>query len=127
MREIKFRAWRKKCGFAWFRLGNNPVWNGEYNENHGYYFTSIEGVDAIDQFTGLQDKNGVDIYEGDIVRISNGSINGSYWFEKNRLIKFQKAAFNVPVFCIGEKQTRTHWCEVIGNIHENPELLEAGE
>jgi uncharacterized phage protein (TIGR01671 family) len=78
---------------------------------------------TIGQFTGLRDKNGKEIYEGDIVKICNGSINGRPWMDKNKVIAYKEGFFNLPLYCIGEEEDSTHWCEVIGNIHENPELL----
>ena len=96
------------------------------------YFTVGEklpngDVFTLGQFTGLHDKHGVTIYEGDIVRkrVRNGHI-------KNCTVSFDGGAF----IC-GDERDNSPWrrrysledsnIEVVGNIYDNPELLEATE
>ena len=119
-REIKFRAWSDKDNqMTYFDLHAlteflyRDIWN-YINEN------------KIQQFTGLKDKNGKEIYEGDIVSGVNGSINGK-GMEFTITIKWiaHRAGFNIPLFKNGYNST--HYYEVIGNIYENPELLEVKE
>lgn len=81
----------------------------------------------VRQFTGIHDKNGKEIYEGDILNVCNGSINGNGWFDKPYSVEFKCGKFDIPLF-MWDKDGQvvmdcTHWCEVIGNIYENPELL----
>ena len=82
-------------------------------------FDSILEVDpdTVGQFTGLKDKNGKDIYEGDIVHYWGGEYYQGYW-EFNRTVVIKDMIDDC--FMMGEYE----FLEVIGNIYENPELLE---
>ena len=105
-RKIKFRGWHTK---------------------EKYILEDIDFLDRDDfelmQFTGLYDKNGKEIYEGDIVSGVNGSING-IGMKFTMSIKWDdhRVGFNIPLF--KNDYNPTHYYEVIGNIYENPELLE---
>jgi len=133
MREIKFRAWNiglKK--FATWPVVLSP--NGNLEEPEGG--RDLQGHRdneryVIMQFTGLKDKNGVEIYEGDIVRFSDGH----YLCMDDKInvakVYFEDGAF-YPFCCVlGEfdcAEDVANWCdvekcEVIGNIYENPEVL----
>jgi len=98
-REIKFRAWdsiREEMYFGYDVY--NPVPTG---------YTQLE----VMQFTGLKDKNGKEIYEGDIVKPL--SITG-----KNMVVLFNEGMFNIAAM-----MKFNYGFEVIGNKYENPELL----
>ena len=77
--------------------------------------------ETVGQFTGLFDKNGIAIFEGDIVKLDN-SLDTK---QKNFEVRFAYGQFyigiNQPVSYIRDS------CEVIGNIHDNPELLEVSK
>ncbi len=130
MREIKFKAWDEELKKmysgdeiesednldAWLSYGELAIYridNGEY--------TQLKQL----QYTGLNDKKGNPIYEGDVVKISDHpfqealSINGNYEVGYNEYMEL----------CCGSlilHRTR-HWAEVIGNKFENPELLQGGK
>ena len=123
MREILFRGKCKDSG-EW-------VEGGYYCEKIGEYITATfiaenltsqvighERVDhkTVGQFTGLTDKNGNKIFEGDIVKLSNGGF-GFIQYDSGMFRLVGKTEVKP---CVGNINDRI---EVVGNIHDNPELL----
>lgn len=148
MREIKFRAWHKEKEKMFV-----PTWinkdmsvgmpdNISNNESDSIVTDNIE----IMQFTGLHDRGGDEIYEGDIVRVefdpySNDVFNenGEFVREEETYdhceiseVKFENGGFVVSADFGDYSQTTVGWAiddgsmvalKIIGNIYENPELL----
>ncbi len=88
------------------------------------YFTTDEKT--IGQYTGLKDKNGKEIYEGDIVKVFT---NKEWRIGK---IIYEHSEFTIDVtnnkdLKYGRTSIIENLTEVIGNIYDNPELLEEGE
>ncbi len=134
MREIKFRVWDKRETKGMYTkemlydAESHTYWRDFLNYPHAYVLT---------QFTGLLDKNGKEVYEGDVVKVSwtrgTPSDEGKFFFvdETKRIpeeqicsIVFENGKFEFKPHC------RLHYlthvsknCEIIGNIFENPELL----
>lgn len=124
MREIKFRAWDKESNYMSYNF--NPVQHGEYNFFLFCKTVHIFHPDVIlMQFTGLKDKNGKEIYEEDIVRSEGNllsiqySIDGNHAYYAGYRLDDPGLETVMELFNYGE-------LEVIGNIYENPELLEFG-
>ena len=132
MRQIKFRAWEKKG--KGFIAGFNMI---GFGVGAGIPFSlqrfdskwKLEDVE-LEQFTGLLDKNGKEIYEGDIVKDHCKEVGGRFLRADIVKISWIEGCFNC------ESKTRAAYLremgpnlflEVIGNIHENPELLKASK
>ena len=80
--------------------------------------------ESVSEFTGLTDKNGTKIFEGDIVSIS-GELQEIYtcvWEEYNFGYEFANKTMSFSLACVGSDDI-----EIIGNIHDNSELLKGGE
>ena len=112
MREIKFRAWDKQ----------NEVW--EYSTpmpDYGFWkWVQYDSTTIFSEYTGLHDRNGREIYEGDILR-----------WTINIATEIAPVIFEHGSFWMGKNQNGFEVCndwlrgeyEVLGNIYESPELL----
>ena len=141
MREYKFRVWDtenkemlkvQELDFEdTFYGGRLSIRTDQYND----YF-DIEDM-ILMQYTGLKDKNGKEIYEGDIIEFSYDMFVGNFdTFVAKGKVVFEEGAFYIEVF-ENERTTKDEayllysinldTIEVIGNIYDNPELLEEGE
>lgn len=122
MREIKFRCWNKtgewndeKDELSWQMIDAESLSFEEF-EPLIDLLTSDENSEIFMQYTGLKDKNDKEIYEGDIVRDSRS--NDIYIIEWGKYGFIQKE-YDEPDTLLEYPE----YCEVIGNIYENPELL----
>lgn len=146
MRDIKFRIWDGAKN-EWLASSNKdalPYYGfalvGEVMTVQSPPVWSLDEGNVVEQFTGLKDINGTEIYEGDIVKYyphHRGVPYRIYWADKSGLrgkitYKEDHAAFmfevyereKVVMYLFLSEFSPEKTCEVVGNIHENPELLE---
>jgi hypothetical protein len=135
MREIRFRGKRKDNG-EWvygYLIGNDVIvgniveFNVEYFNTEFWYKVDPE---TVGQYTGLHDRNGREIYKGDII---STDLDRPY-----NIVVFRNGAFMFQchdngkdyydyMFSVDEESDRWEYGEVIGNIYDTPELLKGDE
>lgn len=120
MRIFKFRIWSEtdKCFYFLDNIFNMP--DPQYEGD-------------IEQFTGLLDRDGKEIYEGDVVQFTEDQYDALKGKERKAVIEWQSDVTGYKLAIVGEPYGYlTHHLgdtpalEIIGNIHDNPDMLQSG-
>jgi uncharacterized phage protein (TIGR01671 family) len=142
-RIIKFRAWdtyaQVMCEDVTHSYGLSPLNDILLNDIRrkeelvpiNFYSICYDDRYEVMQFTGLKDRNGKEIYEGDILATENYDIDYDYWTKEDygyTIVQYKDLGFSFSNWTIelfpSESVYSIEFVKVIGNIFENPKLIE---
>lgn len=124
-RVIKFRAWDGQNMFVSPSLAEGSHHLGSWFEAHSILHSEFGKQNEIMQYTGLIDKNGIEIYEGDIIEL-NGKYRYKVVFEDAKFVCYHITKVEWgrwgDLKRLSDPDFSDYHYEVIGNVYQNPEL-----
>lgn len=124
---IKFRAWIETGNETDDYVEPMTIQQMIHSKESTFSLEQLNDLVDFEQFTGLKDVNGKEIYEGDIVRMQRPGFHEyacyevKYFIQDVCIFQIVKVTDGSTLF---ESPSNGHDIEVIGNVHENSELLE---
>jgi uncharacterized phage protein (TIGR01671 family) len=121
MRKIKFRAWNKKTKEFVYTGIDYVIYENHMCENNYGDFIRLTDLETPEQFTGLHDKNGVEIWEGDrvVFQFCQTRYNAIVKYDiKNARYILNLYEYHDSNVGLNELDGKNYYLEVIGNIHE---------
>lgn len=136
MKDLRFRAWDKASNTMIYF--NGPSYDDEYDhlcfsvdyERHSLEDTKTFGKGMNDpmQYVGLKDRDDRRIYEGDVIQLASGQIGVVEWEKSVTIVKWIGGPISKVVGRVSLYSLWNPWgLQILGNIHENPILLEKRE
>ena len=121
MREIKFRGLSLTGDWIYGNLDNQGNMVEIFNRDDGMFSKSVVMPKTIGQYTGLKDKDGIEIYEGDILQSPKGGVRYVKWTDTFKVfVLVDPTGKEIPM---NISNYATELIKIIGNIFENKELL----
>jgi len=120
--RYKFRAWNNELkGYGYFNLGGKPRWDSVTKGNKTYHYSGLDCADTVEQCTGLKDRNGVLIFEGDIVDLHGDGLAVMFWYNRFLMVHEPSCGEEREGECMTDEFQSSYSqnnVKIIGNIHE---------
>jgi len=134
-RELKFRAWYTpdfetvEGAMKFVQIENDDglwfMWEKDHDFRYEFQFPFIDDDWIIEQYTGINDMNGIEIYEGDLIKTNTRSLMIVTWADGSFKYNYYNGWILIAIdnSIQWNLKAENKYYEIVGNIYENPELL----